>query len=299
MLSFIPITVADMPIIWQYLCKERGRTTDFSFGGVAMWIDYFSYQYCIYEQTLFIKGVLEDNRDVPAFSLPIGNMELSKAIDLVKQYCNMRNIKPRFSAIPEYALLDFKCLNPVDVSELVDWGDYIYEADLLATLAGKKMAKKRNHFNRFCSIYEDRFKIVDITPSNITELFRFLDFLENCSQMDANGREEFKLTRKYLEKYESFSSYIIGAILLVDNSVCAFTIGDIKGDTLYIHIEKADRNVPGSYEAINTLFVRSIQSQYPNIKYVNREDDAGDAGLRKAKLSYKPIDILKKFNIYF
>ena len=88
-------------------------------------------------------------------------------------------------------------------------------------------------------------------------------------------------------------------LLLADGKVCAFTIGDVKNDTLFIHVEKATRKTEGSYEMVNAMFARHIVENYPEIRFINREDDAGDMGLRMAKESYHPHSILKKYNILF
>lgn len=88
-------------------------------------------------------------------------------------------------------------------------------------------------------------------------------------------------------------------IIFAEGKACAFTIGDVKGDTLFIHIEKALREYNGSYEIINQQFAKAMCDKYPEIKYVNREDDAGDIGLRMAKESYHPLEILRKYNVTF
>ena len=90
-----------------------------------------------------------------------------------------------------------------------------------------------------------------------------------------------------------------GAILMAEGKPCAVTVGDVKGDTLFVHIEKALREFPGSYEMINKAFAARMLELHPALRYVNREDDAGDEGLRQAKESYHPVDILKKYNVIF
>lgn len=296
-LAFRPVTLADMPRLRQYLSREQGRTTDFSFLGVAMWIDYFKYQYCIFRDTLFIKGVLENDRRVEAFSMPVGTLPLAESIPLIREYCRARDVVPRFSAVPEYALPDFMQFYPKEIMELPDWSDYLYDADRLATLSGKKMAKKRNHLNRFLSEYEGRWQLTPLTPGNAR---RALQFMAVADLEGDNAREaaaERDLTRHILENYATIHPYLHGALLEIDGRACAFTVADIKGDTLFIHIEKATRSVDAAYEAINALFARRMIEEHPEIRYINREDDAGDEGLRQAKQSYRPLTLLKKFNL--
>ena len=87
--------------------------------------------------------------------------------------------------------------------------------------------------------------------------------------------------------------------MLRDNNrhIVAFTIGEIIGDTLFTHIEKMDHSVPGAGESINRFFAQHITSRHPEVRYINREEDAGDEGLRQAKLSYHPAILLTKYDI--
>ena len=87
-------------------------------------------------------------------------------------------------------------------------------------------------------------------------------------------------------------------LLKSDNEVIAFTIGEIVDDVLMVHIEKANREYDGSFPTIQKLFATYCLENY-NIKFINREDDAGDEGLRKSKLSYKPINLIKKYRFEY
>lgn len=91
-----------------------------------------------------------------------------------------------------------------------------------------------------------------------------------------------------------------GAVLRGNGGkVVAFTVAEIIGDTLIVHIEKMNHDVSGAGESINKLFAAEMLMRYPDLKYINREDDAGDPGLRKAKQSYHPATMLRKFNVTF
>lgn len=296
-LNFKRIDEENMPIVWQYLCHEKWRTCDFSYGGVLMWVDYFRYEYAVCENTLFIKGVLEDELDKPAFSLPIGQLSLADSVNILREYCAENNSCLEFSAIPEYAIADFQILTPKCIKELEHWGDYLYLADDLAFLRGKKFSKKRNHVNQFVGNYPN-YVYERINRNNLSSIKLFMsEFIKGIPE-NSMAMSECKLTMKILESVCD-ENPLLGGVLFVNKKLVAFTVGDIKNDTLFIHVEKADRNVAGSYETINKMFVEDILQTNPDIVYVNREDDAGDKGLRRAKLSYNPIDVLKKFNVIF
>lgn len=298
-LEFKKITHKDMPEIWKYLEMEHGRTTDFSYAGLFMWVDLFQYEYAIAEDTLFIKGVVENDLSKPAFSLPVGKLPFKESITILKDYCHKNGIDLELSAVPEYALPSLMLLNPKAVEPLDDWGDYLYEAQMLASLSGKKMNKKRNHVNHFIQ-HNPGWSFEPLTAANSLAAQKFMDIYESEADETFMAREESRLSRKMIDMIAEGDPVMHGGILYNSPGViCALTIGDVKGDTLYVHIEKATRSVSGSYEMVNHEFAKHIVDLHPEVRYINREDDAGDEGLRNAKQSYHPVELLKKYNVIF
>ncbi len=295
-LKFQPINHADMETIFQYLQQEKGRTTDFSYSGILMWVDYFKYEYAIVDDTLFIKGVVENDTDTPAFSLPIGKMPMKESLEKIRSYCRQHNISPVLSAVPEYALEELDDAGISSINPLEDWGDYLYDAQMLSTLTGKKMSKKRNHVNKFESLYPDS-RLETLDASNVDKAIDFMTIVDEEGDDVPMAVEERRMTRKLLDLIKEGDIRLEGAILMVGDEVAAFTIGDVKNDTLFVHVEKASRKFEGSYEKINKEFAALMCARHPEIVYINREDDSGDEGLRKAKQSYHPVEILKKYNI--
>lgn len=297
-LDFKDVTHDSMKIILPFLSMQESRTTDFSLGGILMWVDVFKYQYCVYRNTLFIKGVMEDDFSKTVFSVPLGELPLAESVRLLKEYCIEKNIPLEFSAVPESEIERFRLLDPKYISELEDWADYLYDAEMLATLKGKKMAKKRNHVNRFMADYHDHL----LLPFNKINAERALEFM-NLFDLEGDSTPmaviERNQTRKMIREYIANQENIYGAFLIADGAIAAFTMGDIIGDTLFIHIEKALREYNGSYETINMLFAKYMMQHFPQIKYINREDDSGDDGLRKAKMSYHPLSRIRKYNVIF
>lgn len=297
--SFRKITPASMDEIWPFLLMEKGRTTDFSYGGLLMWVETFGYEYAVFNQTLFIKGVVEDNRSMPAFSLPIGRMPIAESVRMLRTYCRMAGITLEFSAVPEYALEEFREAGAIRTELLSDWSDYLYPAEQLATLKGKKMSKKRNHVNQFISL-NPGWSVAPLTPDILHETMDFMATYDSQLDNAPMGHEESRLAREAIRLCASGKTRYIGMVLRDGNGrICALSVGDIKNDTLYVHIEKADRNVAGSYEMINREFAASVCSGHPEIRFINREDDSGDLGLRLAKESYHPCEMLRKYNVCF
>lgn len=298
-LNFKKITPSDMPAIWEILKNESGRTTDFSYGGLLMWVDYFHYEYAILQDTLFIKGRVESDISKVAFSMPIGKMSLQKSVAILKEYAKLNDIPLIFSAVPEYAVEEFEQLSPVQTEELTDWADYLYSAEMLSTLKGKKMSKKRNHVNQFLAAYPD-YTYEPLNADNTADALAFMDMVDAEGDMTDMAIIERKLNREMLQYIKNGHTNLEGGMLRDSNgNVLAFTIGDIKGDTLFVHIEKSLRGVPGGFEMINKTFAQHMCELNPEIQYINREDDSGDEGLRYAKQSYHPLELLKKYNITF
>jgi hypothetical protein len=298
-LDFKRITPDNMQLVWSFLQRESGRTTDFSYGGTLMWVDYFHYEFAILNDTLFIKGRVESDVSKVAFSLPVGKMPLSMSVAILKDYCIAEGIPLIFSAVPEYAIDEFRDLQPSSVEELPDWADYLYSAASLSTLSGKKYGKKRNHVNQFLAAYPD-YTFSPMTPDDVPEALQFMDAIDAEGDDTPMATTERQLNREMLGYMADADPVLSGGVLRdAQGNLLAFTIGDIKGDTLFIHIEKALRDVPGGFEMINKSFAAYMCGLHPEIQYINREDDAGDPGLRYAKESYHPVEMLRKFNVAF
>lgn len=297
-LAFSPVTPDDMDLIWSYLRRETGRTTDFSYGGVLMWVDFFQYEYAIARDTLFIKGKVEGDLSKTAFSMPVGDMPLDEAVTIIREYCINNEIQCIFSAVPQYRLEEFLALDPATVEEIPDWADYLYSAESLATLSGKKYGKKRNHVNQFLAAYPE-WSLEPLTAENAPEALAFMDAIDSEGDRIEMAIKERQLNRKTLKQIVAGDKIYKGVILRGGGQMLGFTIGDVKGDTLFIHIEKALREAPGAFEMINKEFAAAMLAENPAIRYINREDDAGDIGLRLAKESYHPVEMLAKYNIRF
>lgn len=295
-LKFQDFSIDAIPKILPFLKNLESRTCDFTIGGIYMWIDYFKYQYCITNDTLFIIGREEDDVTKVAFSLPIGAMPLSESVKMVERYCKDNNLTMTFSAIPEMYVDKFKELGPRYIADLPHWSDYLYSAQGLATLSGKKFSKKRNHVNKFNSLYKN-VTTEPICADNITDVTEFYNSLASKVKDDPMAQYEFHETGRILRNYFSFN--FISTVLRIDGQVAGFMIGEIINDTLHAHIEKTNHEYEGASEYMNNKFINYALEICPELKYENRQDDAGDPGLRKSKLSYNPIDLLKKYNIVF
>lgn len=285
--------------IWNIISTCRTRSCDQTAGGILMWIDYYNYSFATIGNTLFIKGVAEDGSGRTAFSLPMGEMPMADALQLVLDYCADNGIAPLFSAIPESALDSFIAKGCGEITELTDLADYIYDADSLATLTGKAYNKKRNHVNRFVNDNPE-WTLTDLNVTNGHAAAEFVERLGLQSDKADPKLAAYEWAQNILMLQNLGKYKYIGGVLTTDgHSIAAVTLGEIIGDTLILHIEKADHNVAGAGEAINKFFAEKILNEHPGIRYINREDCAGDPGLRFAKESYHPTMLLRKYNVAF
>lgn len=285
-----------MAVIMPYLALQTERTCDFTYGGVLMWASYFDYEYAIEDDTLFIKGRDYDGEE--SFIVPLGDLSLPDSIAMLKGYCKNRDIPLRLSAMPRGIAGELSAMYGLPLVEQPTIADYLYQAQALATLAGKKLSKKRNHVNRFMAEYGDRHVYEPLHRSHVPEIRRrMMHAIEQEAGQSEQAAQERRLAGCFLQEFEDENPNMLGGVLKVDGRIVAYTIGEIKDDTLYVHIEKAERKVAGCHETINTLFVRAMLYTNPHLQYVNREDDAGDPGLRVSKQSYHPLTLLQKYTL--
>ena len=196
-------------------------------------------------------------------------------------------------------------LNREDVEHLQSWypdqfifhcgrggHDYVYAIDDLADLKGKKYQPKRNHINRFLAEHPD-VRILPLSEQTLADARALADrWYQRRSPEEDAGMELAALNRAFAHWRELGME---GLVMYVREQVVAMTMGSRLGaDTVDVHFEKADTDYPGAYAVINRAFARHIREKYPEVKFLNREDDMGLEGLRKAKLSYYPHHMVEK-----
>ena len=170
--------------------------------------------------------------------------------------------------------------------------DYLYDTAALATFPGKRYGGQRNHVNRFSRLYPDH-SIEAITEENAPALLSFLDEFAATHADRPLLSEELDMTREVLTHYGEYG--MDGVLLRVGDRIAAFACGEVIGDTLSVHIEKADVRMAGSYQRIVSAFASRYDPTL--VPHLNREDDMGDEGLRTSKLSYHPTAILDKWRV--
>ena len=291
MLTFDPITADNICKTAEYFKYKISRTSDYTLGAMYMWRDFYQSSFTIFDDMILYK-VKFLNRT--SFTFPVGGGSLPKAMEAIKEYCKANDIPMWFCTVPEEAVdtlvNDFGGTRPCTSNR--DWADYLYQADDLADMAGRKFSGQRNHINKFKKLYPN-YTYQRITNENIPRVINFLmDYEKNHGKEASLAQEELSRTLELIPFLDKFK--LPGAFLEVDDVIVAIAIGEIIKDTLYCHIEKANRDYPGSYQMIVKEFSSDMRNSF-GIQYINREEDVGDLGLRTSKLSYHPTALLDKF----
>ena len=289
MLDFKKLTIDDIEIIRAYFTYSRSNNCDNTVGGSVMWADYFNTRYAIVERTLVF--IVSFPGYGECFTVPIGE-SVGYAIDLICKECKEKKIPMQFVAATERDIAYVERKYDVDKVILPEWSDYVYEAQDLINLSGRKYHGQKNHINYFKKTFPN-YTYEEIDDNNITGVKDFLlEFSKTESKESMIFEEELKKTAEVLDNNDKYKFF--GVLLKVDGKIIAFSMGERVNHTLFAHIEKADKNFRGSYPMIMNEFARRFGS---DMKYINREENAGDKGLEKSKLQYHPCTILNKHYI--
>lgn len=257
-----------------------------------MWRDFYKMDYAIEENTVFTRLIGRNNEIF--FNLPMSD-NIPKALQiLVKEEKEKGHDTLRFCTIPEEYedLISHQFENPKITEEII-FSDYLYSAEDLVRLNGRKYSPQRNLIHQFERNVDNwSFSIVD--NSNIEKVITYYhEKSQSTPDMSAFAYEENRMVEEVLNNLDSYG--MIGGLLEANGQTVGFSFGEIINDTLYVHIERADRHVKGAYQMVVNQFAKMFADE--RIRFINREEDMGDEGLREVKRSYHPILILKKYTI--
>ena len=291
MLHFKPLTLDDIDEIRPYFHFSSNRICDNTVGGTFMWRTFFSSEYAIFNETLIFKAKITYYSDKTAFSVPLGK-DIYGSIEEIKKYCAALNIPIAFCTAADRDIDLFRqAFRSISLLENADWNDYLYRAEDLMLLSGRKYNGQRNHMNYFKNRYT-QYSFEEITPVNLAEVIEFnSSFNSMLEKKTIIYQEEQDKTMEVLRNYDVYG--LIGGLIRVEHNIVAFSIGEKIGDTLFVHIEKANYSYRGAYQMIMNLFSKHFATS--DIQFINREEDVGDEGLRNAKKALHPIEILNKY----
>ena len=231
------------------------------------------------------------------YPYPIGNGDRRAVIEEILRDAKDRGIPCRLSGLTNADREELEAWFPGKflLHTSRDGFDYVYAIDDLADLRGRKFQKKRNHANRFRAEHPD-YQVVPLTVCNMAQAQHMInDWYVKRMKEDPDGDyllENISLARAF-QNYEALG--MDGILLMDGGQVLAVTMGSrMSGNTFDIHFEKAREEVDGAYTVVNQEFARYLRLKYPEVLFLDREEDMGLEGLRKAKLSYNPHHMIEK-----
>ena len=289
---FKKISLGDKSWVKKRLAESDFNGNDYCFGNIFIWGEAYNHEVADYKDFLIVKALTEGNIN---YFFPAGSGDLNQVIRELAAYCVNNGHTLRFGNVTNDNIAVLEKLFPgaFSYTEKRERSDYIYLREKLITLSGKKYHAKRNHIARFKDNPEWTYET--ISGKNIDECYKMsMNWLEKYRETE-NTESRQNETKAIQLAFNHFSELEFdGGLLRLNGSIAALTIGErLNSDTYIIHIEKALHEIQGAYAFINQQFAERLP---PEIKYINREDDLGDEGLRRSKLSYYPEIILAKFD---
>ncbi len=295
MIDFQRLTLAQKDEYNRILmsCPERG--CEYSFANLYLWGR---------QQAAFLHGCVaffSHFRGRSVYPYPIGPGDRKAVIEAILEDARQRGIPCRITGMTNADREELESWFPEKFHLRTDRDgfDYVYAIDDLADLRGRKFQKKRNHFNRFRAEHPN-YEVRELNACNIRMALGMVDDWYRI-RMKEDPHGDYLLENIAMARaFRDYPGLNMEGILLLDGGkVLAVTMGSrLSKDTFDIHFEKAREDVDGAYTAVNCEFARYLRLKYPDVQYLDREDDLGLEGLRKAKLSYNPHHMIEKHWAY-
>ena len=271
------------------LCPQI--TSDYSFLNLWGWAEEHDLSWAWEKDLVWIR----QNSPSMCYWAPIGPWE---KIDWRNQLSNLFPEGARFIRVPELLTETLKTTlkDAIDIKDARGHWDYLYNLNDLVTLQGNRFHKKKNLVNQFKKKYE--YTLVPLGPDFAREALALQEdwcLWRDCESVEALAAENRVIT-KIFTNWNAFEK-LMGAGILVDDRLVAYTVAEPLGEReVLVHFEKGNTDYKGVYQAINQIFLESVQDRFT---LVNREQDLDDPGLRKAKESYNPSGFQKKYEVIF
>lgn len=295
-IQFKRLSIEDIVEMQRYFACCNWRISDYSAAFKLMWQKHFALDFAYVEGCVVFREYYQ-GRTYFHFPMELTEGDAKKAVDAIEQYCRENNIRIHYTCVPREKIM---CMverygSEMRMTNSRRWRDYMYNAEDFITYGGKKFSGQRNHVNKFKKLYPD-FCFEELCGKYSGRIGEFLK--EFSSRQLAKGTV---MAREELEGVYELLGYIdllklkCGA-LTVGGKIIAVSIGERCGEQLIIHVEKALTEYQGAYPMMAQQFAAHFAVD--GVKYINREDDSGDLGLRKSKLQYNPVALVDKYDIF-
>ncbi len=284
-MRFHKITLDDKPAFDRIMHNRVYEACEYRFSHLYIWKDADNIKICIEGDTIYI---CECN--IGGCMMPVTS-DIASAFVNIERYYEEAGEPFRVYGVTKEAAEELRKTGRYNIEEMRDLYDYLYSAEDIITLKGKRFHSKRNHISKFKELYNYEFK--PMQSSDISE----------CIEMEMewakkHGDEGTVYDEKSAIKnaiYNMEKLELSGGVIRVDNRLAAFTIGQATGSGMgIVHFEKADTDYAGIYTALNQMYAEYAFSE---METINRQEDMGLENLRKAKQSYHPIKLVEKYKV--
>lgn len=287
--EFKPLELKDKPVFDDFFHRDPPQTSELTFTNLFMWRLRYRPLWMVWQGCLLIS--LSPEEGVRFGLPPVGAGDKARGLDFLFDRLAESTSEPSVSRVGSDFAESHVDRKRFNVKPDIANSDYVYLAKDLIDLPGNKFHSKKNHVNKFVKTYQFEYRSLD---SDVVH--EFIDMQETWCRL-RNCAENEDLVAEDRAVYEALKNYsdlgFQGGAIFVDSRVEAFAIGELLNpDTAVIHVEKANPEIQGLYAAINQLF---CANEWADAKFINREQDLGVPGLRKAKLSYHPHHLVEKF----
>ena len=298
------INIENRQILEEYLNGYEYKTSGLSFSALYMWRDINRFSYDIIGDYMCISGVshleLEDGIILPFMFPPLTRTggydkdSLRETIYKAKKHFEKAGQPFSLRLVPFHLMEIIKeaCPEICFRDDRPNY-DYIYSTQELIDLKGRAFHGKKNHLNYFKRTYD--YEYVELSSDMADDAMEFISEFNKRKEVPAHEMAMLKMEEEAMDdvlRNIEKVGYSAGAIL-IDGKIEAIAIGGKLGkNTITEHVEKANVNFRGLYQAINNEFCKNVAAK---AKYINREEDMGIPNLRKAKLSYNPVKLLEKY----
>lgn len=291
--QFRAIQLEDREVLGEIIWKYQPQASEWTFTNLFIWRSHYGFQWSLYRDWLLILITAEPRGSffLPPIGPPPRLEVVRKSLQWLREERGEKNA--RIERGDSRLVAEIQETPDLVVEPTREQSDYLYRSQDLVQLPGRKYHGKRNHLNKFLKTYAFAYSPLEERHlQESLELGGFWCEVRRCEE-DMNLMGEWEAVREALRHFRELR--VQGGVLLIQDKVEAFSLGELLNrETAVIHVEKANPEIPGLYPMINQQF---CEKNWSRVLWINREQDLGEPGLRKAKESYLPDHLVDKFRI--
>ena len=291
--EFKPIALEDRNTIQSILDAYQPQTSEWTFTNLFVWRSHYGFQWCIYQGCLILLSST-DGQVSYAFQ-PVGPSPRLETVRMLLRWLQEeRGVQdPRIERADQRLISELQGAADLLIEPTRDHFDYVYRTQDLIRLAGRKYHSKKNHLNKFRSEHSFAYDaMAERYVGPCLDLAEAWCQWRRCEE-DMGLLHEWEAVETALKNLNALR--LQGGVILIDGKVEAFALGELLNvQTAVVHVEKANPEIPELYAVTNQ---QCCENLWPNVPFVNREQDLGEPGLRRAKLSYNPDHLAEKFSV--